>query len=225
MLYTVWIYLVKLSKFIKESLWSSQTFFFSFLFWLRGLFLVHNTRSQMCCSFVWEGNDTGRERMKQKKRKKKKDGKQMDTSQDDIREQARWTAAMRANGDGRVDYKSKGRGEGGAGLSQLGTGLKIWGQTQTGPGYCDGMQECHTCYQWAACVFTKSAWKCFGSSPFGLDYKSTAPLPPHHHHHHHCLLVLRDELRLGWEGRILSWGKPRPQPQPHFLWHPQQCYK
>lgn len=42
----------------------------------------------------------------------------------------------------------------------------------------------------------------------------------------HCpLLVLREELSLA--GRALSYGKhkPRLQPQPHFLRHPQQSYK
>ncbi len=51
----------------------------------------------------------------------------MDMTQDDIREQARRTAAMRTNGDvGRTTSQR------GAGLSQLGTGLKICEQTELG---------------------------------------------------------------------------------------------
>lgn len=83
------------------------------------------------------------------------------------------------------------------------------GPEELQPGYWDGMEECHTCYQWAACVLTKvqeAAWKCFESSPFGLGCESTALRAPLHppanptyptyptYPTHVCYSLLQDEL-------------------------------
>lgn len=96
----------------------------------------------------------------------------MDMTQDDIKEQARGTAAMTANGEGGVNYMSKG----GRALT-AGDRPEDLRTDWAGPGYWDGMEECHTCYLWAACVFTKAvaAWKCFGSS---ARLQIHRPLPP-----------------------------------------------
>lgn len=44
------------------------------------------------------------------------------------------------------------------------------------PGYCDGIEECHTCYQWGACVFTKvkASWRRSESPPCVSDCSSAA---------------------------------------------------
>lgn len=59
--------------------------------------------------------------------------KRMNMTQDDIREETRWTAAMRANGEGRGGLQVKGGGVEGGGCSHSwGTGPKIWEQPELG---------------------------------------------------------------------------------------------
>ena len=72
-------------------------------------------------SFVWQGNDAGR--------KKRKQRKTWVTRGYDSgwHKRTGWTATVNANGGDGVSYESKG-----AELSQLGTGLKIWEQTELG---------------------------------------------------------------------------------------------
>lgn len=120
---------------------------------------------------------------------RKEEDKQMNLK-DEIREQTRWTAAVKSNVDGRGGLQVKGGwGRWRRGALTAGDRPKDLRTAWAGLVYWDEMEECHTCYQWAVCVFTKveAEWKCFGSSPFGPYYKSTAFCP------HHCLLLLQDE--------------------------------